>query len=137
MSLFLPGGGAGGVDELPEARVAGQFLVLGAGELGAKGKILEGVFVKDAVDDEPPAFLFKVDAVIPGAVAVEGAVGAFDRAEPVGMAAEEIGSEHVEFPQNLHLKGGGKLADFRGACRREDDLKGRHGQKFKFKLKSK
>ena len=89
------------------------------------------------MDDEAGGFLLEVDAVVPSPVAVEGAVGAPHRAETVGVAGEEIGGEDVEFPQDLDLERGGQLADFRGAGRGENDLEGRHGRKFKFKLKFK
>jgi len=103
-------------------------------QLGAESKILEGIFVKHPMDDQAGVFLFKVDAVIARPVAIEGAIGAAHRAKSVGMTGEKIGSQHVKLAQHLDLQGGGELADLRRAGGGEDDLKGRHARKLKFKF---
>ena len=126
-----------GVNEVPKARIPGKFLILGARQLGTEGKILEGVFVQNPVNDQAGAFLFEVNPVIPGPVPVKGAIGAFHRPEAIGMPGEKVGGQDVEFAQDLHLQGGGKLADLRRAGRAEDDLEGRHAEKFKFKFRFK
>ena len=116
----------GRVDQLPELRVSGQLLVFRKGKLGAKSKILKGIFVEDAVDNQAGGLLFKIDALFAGSVSVKGAVRPFDGSESVGVAGQEVGSQDVKFPQDLDLKGGGQLADLRGTRRGEDNLKGRH-----------
>ncbi|MFM8792952.1 MAG: hypothetical protein ACKOFX_10890 [Solirubrobacterales bacterium] len=126
-----------GVDQLPEAGISGKLLILGARQLGTEGKILEGVFVENPVDHQAGGFLFEVNPVIAGPVPVEGAIRTLHDAEAIGMAGEKVGGQDVEFAENLHLQGGGKLADLRGAGGAEDDLEGRHGKKFKFKLRFK
>jgi len=115
-----------GVNELPKTGVTGEFLVLRAGQLGTKSKVLERVFMQDAMDEQPGGFLFEVDPIVAGPVSVKGAVRTFDRPEAIGMTGKKIRGQDVELTENLHLQGGGKLADFRGAGRGEDDLKGRH-----------
>lgn len=127
----------GGVNQLPEAGISGKFLILGTGQLRTEGKILKGVLVKDPVNDQAGAFLFEVNPIIPGPISVEGAIRAFHRAEAIRMTGEKVGGQDVEFAENLHLQGGRKLADLRGAGRTEDDLESRHAEKFKFKLKFK
>ena len=127
----------GGVNELPEAGISGKFLVFGARQLGAEGKILEGVFVEHPVNHQAGGFLFKVNPVIPGPIPVEGAIRALHFAEAIGMTGKKVRGQDVEFAEDLHLQGGGELADLRGASRAEDDLESRHAEKFKFKFKFK
>jgi len=93
--------------------------------------------MKDTVNHQASAFLFEVNPVVPGPVSVEGAIRALHGAEAIGMTGKEVGGENVEFAEDLHLEGGRKLADLRGAGRAEDDLKGRHAKKFKFNLRFK
>ena len=78
------------------------------------------------MDDETGFGFFKVNAVFARAVAVEGAVGAANDPEAVGMFFEKIGGKDVELAENLHLEGGRELSDFSGASGSEDNLKGGH-----------
>ena len=82
--------------------------------------------MENAVDDEAGLGFFEVNAVFARAVAVEGAVGAANDPEAVGMFFEKIGSEDIEFAEDLHLEGGRELSDFSGASGSEDNLKGGH-----------
>jgi hypothetical protein len=127
----------GGVNELPKAGIFGKFLIFGSRQLGAKGKILEGVFVEHPVNHQAGGFLFKVNPVIPGPIPVEGAIRALHLAEAIGMTGKKVRGQDVEFAENLHLQGGRKLANLRGAGRAENDLESRHAEKFKFKFKFK
>ena len=126
-----------GIDEVPKFGITGQLFVFGSGQLGPEGEILQRVFVKNPVDDQAGVFLLKIDAVVTGAVAVEGPIRTFYDAETVGMTGEKIGGEDIKFAQHLDLQGGGKLADLRRASGGEDDLESRHAWKLKFKFKSK
>jgi len=126
-----------GVDQFPEAGITGKRFILGARQLGTEGKILEGVFVEDPVNHQAGGFLFKVNPVIPGPISVEGAIRALHLAEAIGMTGKKVRGQDVEFAEDLHLQGGGELADLRGAGRAEDDLESRHAEKFKFKFKFK
>ena len=135
--LFCFRRGMRGVDQFPEAGIFRKRFILGARQLGTEGKILEGVFVEDPVNHQAGGFLFEVDPVVPGPVSVEGAIRAFHRAEAIGMTGKKVGGQNVELAEDLHLQGGGKLADLGGAGRAEDDLEGRHAEKFKFKLRFK
>ena len=78
------------------------------------------------MDDEARLGFFEIDAVFPGAIAVEGAVGPADDAETVGMFFEKVGGEDVEFTEDLDLKRGGELGDFGRTGGGEDDLKSGH-----------
>ena len=82
--------------------------------------------MENAVDDEAGLGFFEVNPVFARAVAVEGAVGAANDPEAVGMFFEKIGGEDVEFAEDLHLEGGRELSDFSGASGSEDNLKGGH-----------
>ena len=92
----------------------------------AEGEILQGIFVEDAVDDEAGFGFFEVNPVFARAVAVEGAVGAANDPEAVGMFFEKIGGEDVEFAEDLDLKRGGELGDFGRTGGGEDDLESGH-----------
>ena len=61
------------------------------GELGAKGEVLQGVFVKNAVDDQALLGFFKIDSVFVRPVPVQGAVGPSNDAKAIRMFFEEIG----------------------------------------------
>jgi len=64
------------VDELPELGHFSADLVLIHGQLGAEEKVLE-VSVEDAMDERPASMRSKINAVVPGAVAVQH--GGFSR----------------------------------------------------------
>jgi len=104
--LLMGRGGAGGIDQIPKLWVLREKFVFGEGQLGAEGEILEGVFVEDAMDDKAGLGFFEIDAVFPGAIAVEGAVGPADDTETVGMFFEKVGGEDVEFAEDLDLERG-------------------------------
>lgn len=57
------------------------------------------------MDDEPRRSLFKIDAVLSRPISVQGAIGPADDSESVRMFFKKVGSEDIELPQNLHLKG--------------------------------
>ena len=76
------------------------------GKLGAKGKVFEGVFVEDSMDDEAFRSFFKVDAVFTCTVAEESAVGAANRAEAVRMLFEKVSGKDIEFSKDLDLQRG-------------------------------
>lgn len=90
MILFPAGSRLSRVDQVPEFGIPGEFLVLRSGKLRPEGKILEGVFVKDAVDDKAGGLLLKIDAIVAGPVTVEGTVGSPDRTETIGVASEKV-----------------------------------------------
>ena len=77
----------------------------------------------------------EIDAVVPSPVAVKGAVWPLDGPEAVGVTGEKVGGQDVELAENFHLEGSRKLADLGGTGRGENDLKGGHRGKFKFKLR--
>ena len=59
------------------------------------------------MNDQASSFLFEVNPVIPGPVPVEGAIRALHRAEAIGMTGKKVGSQHIEFAEDLHLQGVG------------------------------
>ena len=124
--LFMRRGGAGSIDQIPKLWVLREKFIFGKGQLGAKGEILEGVFVEDAVDDKAGLGFFEIDAVFPSAIAVEGAIRATDNAKTVGMFFEKVGGEDVEFAEDLDLKRGRELGDFGRTGGGEDDLESGH-----------
>ena len=106
MSLLFRFGGVWRVDEVPKSWVFGEDFVFGKGKLGAKGKVFEGVFVEDSMDDKAFVGFFKIDSVISRTVSVEGAVRAADGPEPIGVFVEKIGGEDIEFTEDLDLERG-------------------------------
>jgi hypothetical protein len=103
--LFLSGFAR--VNQFPEFWVFGENLVFRERELGAEGKVLQGVFVQDAVDDQAFLGFFEIDPVFIRPVSVQGAVGSANDAKTVRMFFKEIGGEDIKFPKDFHLKRGG------------------------------
>jgi hypothetical protein len=103
--LFLSGFAR--IDQFPKLWIFGENLVLRKGELGAEGKVLQGVFVENAVDDQAFLRFFEIDPVFVRTVPVQGAVGPANDAKAVGMFFEKIGGEDIKFPKDLHLERGG------------------------------
>ena len=87
--------------------IFGENLILREGELGAKGEVFQGVFVENAMDDQPRGGLFKIDAIFARAISVQGAIGSADDTKSVRMFLQKVGGQDIELPQNLHLKGRG------------------------------
>ena len=103
--LFLSGFAR--IDQFPEFRVFGEYLVFRKRKLGAEGEVLQGVFVENAVDDQAFLRFFEIDPVFVRPVPVQGTVGPAHDAKAVGMFLEEIGGEDVKFAKDFHLKRGG------------------------------
>ena len=98
------------------------------------GKECEAIMVGHAQfpawgKDSGPASLNRdiVTGLLNGAMGYQGLV----------MTGQEVRCQDIKLAQDLNLEGGGKLADFRRAGWGENNLKGRHGGKFKFKFKFK
>jgi hypothetical protein len=110
------------IDQFPELGDLLQHFVLGHGELGAEEKILEGVFVEDAMDDESGVVALEINAVFLRAIAVEIATLALEFAEFLGVGLVEILRQKIEFAEDLELECFGELGELGGAAVVEDDL---------------
>ena len=117
------------VNQFPELGDFLQHLVLGHGELGAEEKILERVFVEDAMDEQPRLDALEINAVFLGAIAVQIALFAMELAELFRIGLVEVLGQEIEFAEDLQLEHFGQVGQFGGAAVVEDDLE--HGEEGK------
>jgi hypothetical protein len=100
--------------------------VIGHRELRTEKKITDGVFVKDAVDQDPLGMALKVNPVIPATETVKGASIPLDFAEIFSIKGVQVFGEHLKLREKIELEVLGQGTHFGGADGVEDDLE--HGR---------
>src|SRR5215471_12797801 len=92
------------LDELPELRVFLQGLVFAHLDAGTEEEILERVLAQDAVDEDAELVAFEIDAVIADAEAVQDMAVAFELAEIVEFAGDDVGRQAAKIAEDLELQ---------------------------------
>lgn len=112
------------VNEFPEVFGLAQDFIFpcGRGDVGAEQKVVQAVGVQNAMDDHLAFNDFKVDAVVPGYVAVKNFAILFHLAEAGVIKGLEGGFRDWKSPSRSSCHGLGML-DTSAALFYEDDLK--------------
>jgi len=117
------------VDHLPElVSFLSLVMIVGHRELRAEEEVSDRVFMKHSMDEDPVSVLFKVDAMVAAAVAVESAAVPADRAEIGPLKRIKVGGKDLELSEQVELEILRESAHLCGADGIEDDLEhGREG----------
>lgn len=99
------GGFFASVNEFPEVFGLAQDFIFpcGRGDVGAEQKVVQAVGVQNAVDDHFAFNDFKVDAVVPGYVAVKNFAILFHLAEAGVIKGLEGGFRDLEVPEQVQI----------------------------------
>jgi hypothetical protein len=92
------------VDHLPElVSSLSLVMIVGHRELRAEEEVSDRVFMKHSMDEDPVSVLFKVDAMVAAAVAVESAAVPADRAEIGPLKRIKVGRKDLELSEQVEL----------------------------------
>src|SRR6185503_10548788 len=94
----------GGFDHFPEFGVLLQSFVLIHFQTGAKEEIFQRVPAEDAMHHDSQLMLFKVDAIIADAEAMENATGAFEFAKFLQLSGHDLLRQATELAEDLQLQ---------------------------------
>ncbi len=114
------------LDEFPELGIFLEGLIFGDLDARAKEEILERMPTQDAMHQDAKLVALEINPVITHAEAVQDVAVAFQLAEIIKFAADDMLGQAAKVAQNLELQFLGHARQLGGTGGRENDLKRVH-----------